>query len=431
MVDLRQKKLKKSKVKMLRTSFSCNSLKIKHLFFFLWILLTKRNRQKLTSLFINEISKYFKIDKENIFLFGSARMGLFTLLKSLNTQKEDEIIVAGYTCVVVTNAIKYAGLKAVYVDIDETTLNISTEKIYKAVTEKTKAIIITHNFGIVYEDIEKLKKDFSNIIIIEDAAHTFGSTDQTGRKVGLIGDVSFFSLEYSKPLTTGMGGILFINNPELLSDYSKEYKVIGNYPAISNFRIFITLKAHLLTSYKYSVFLKGALFRILKKFRMLFRSSEDELQGEMPRHYPVRLSPYLAVFGFLQMKEIYRINRIKNEITKGYNTTLKSIPGIAMFYSNRYNYVRYPVLFEKKVSYDTIEKIKEDLSGAGISVGEWFNDVVHPKGSFRYCYIKGFCNIGESVSKRIINLPVNIHYRPSQKDLREIRNIFKKHLEKV
>ncbi len=391
--------------------------------------MTKWNRQKFTFLFINEISKYFNISKEKIFLFGSARMGLFTLLKSLNTQKEDEIIVAGYTCVVVTNAIKYAGLKAVYVDIDVTTLNISTAKIYDAVTAKTKAIIITHNFGIVYEDIEKLKKDFPDIIIIEDAAHTFGSTDQTGKKVGLIGDVSFFSLEYSKPLTTGMGGILLINNTKLIPNITYQYETIGYYPAIFNFKIFATLNVQLFTTLKYSVFMKGALLRLLKIFGLLFRSSEDELQGEMPQYYPVRLSPYLAIFGYLQMKEIYRINRIKNEITKKYNTTLKSIPGIALFYSDRYNYVRYPVLFEKKVSYDIIEKIKEDLVGAGIAAGEWFNDVVHPKGSFRYCYVNGFCNIGESVSKRILNLPVNIHCFPSQKDLIKIKKIFKKHLE--
>jgi len=400
------------------------------LFFFLWILLTKWNRQKLTSLFINEISKYFKISKKKVFLFGSARMGLFTLLKSLNAQKEDEIIVAGYTCVVVTNAIKYAGLKAVYVDIDETTLNISTEKIYKAVTAKTKAIIITHNFGIVYEDIEKLKKDFPEIIIIEDAAHTFGSTDQTGKKAGLIGDVSFFSLEYSKPLTTGMGGILLINNTKLIPNITDKYETIGYYPAIFNFSIFATLKVQLFTSYKYSIFLKGAALRLLKIFGLLFQSSEDELKGEMPQYYPVRLSPYLAIFGYLQMKEIYKANKIKSEITNSYYTALNDIPGIIWFYSKKYNYVRYPVLFNKAIPFNIIEKIKNDLTGAGISVGEWFNDVVHPKGSFRYCYIDGFCDIGESVSKRIINLPVNIHYRPSQNELNTIKNIFKKHLEK-
>jgi len=415
---------------MLKTSFSCNSLKIKHFFIFIWIILTQWNRKKLTSLFTNEISKYFAISKEKIFLFGSARMGLYTLFKSLNIDKDDEIIVAGYTCVVVTNAIKYAGLKAVYVDIDENTLNISTAKIYKAVNKRTRAIIITHNFGIVYEDIEKLKKDFPDIIIIEDAAHTFGSVDILGRKAGLIGDVSFFSLEYSKPLTTGMGGIFLINNTKLIPNISDKYKTIGYYPAMFNFSIFATLKVQLFTSYKYSVFMKGALLRILKIFGLLFRSSEDELKGEMPRYYPVRLSPYLAILGYLQMKEIYQVNKIKNEITNSYITTLNNIPGITLFNSKKYNYVRYPVLFNKTIPFSIIEKIKNDLTKAGFSVGEWFNDVVHPKGSFRHCYIDGFCKTGESVSKRIINLPVNIHYRASQKSLREIRNIFIKHLKK-
>lgn len=426
-----QNKSRKSKTKMLKSSFSCNSLKFRHLFVFLWILLTHWDKKKLTSLFTNEISKYFKISNKKVFLFGSARMGLYTLLKSLNIEKDDEIIVAGYTCVVVTNAIKYTGSKAVYVDIDETTLNISTEKIYAMVSKKTKAIIITHNFGIVYKDIEKLKKDFPDIIIIEDAAHTFGSTDRTGRKAGLMGDVSFFSLEYSKPLTTGMGGILLINNSELIPGFLKEYEAIGNYPATLVIKVFITLKAHLITSYKYFVFLKGAIFRTLNIFGLLFRSSKKELSGEIPQYYPVKLSPYLAILGYLQMKEIYIVNKTKNEIAKNYNTTLKNTYGITLYYSESFNYVRFPILFNKEVSFDIIERIKNDLTKSGISVGQWFNDVVHPIGSFRYCYIDGLCKIGESVSKRIINLPVNIHYRPSQKELNAIKYIFKKHLEKA
>lgn len=355
-------------------------------------------------------------------------MGLFTLLKSLNAHQEDEIIVAGYTCVVVTNAIKYAGLKAVYVDIDESTLNISTENIYNSVSEKTKAIVITHNYGIVYEDIKKLKKNFPHVIIVEDAAHTFGSKDNNGKKAGLIGDASFFSLEYSKPLTTGMGGILLINKSELLPSISANYKLLGFYPAFTNFKIFSTLKAHLLTSYKYSVFLKGALLRFLNLFGLVFQSSEAEIQGEMPKNYPVKLSSYLSLFGYLQMREISGINRIKNETAKRYNITLEGILGISTFYDERYNYVRYPILFDKNISFEKIKKIKKDLAGAGISVGEWFNDVVHPKGSYRYCYVDGFCKVGESVSKRIINLPVNIHWVPSQKELIGMKNIFEKHL---
>lgn len=412
---------------MFKTSFTCNSLKLSHLFNFLWIIITT-SKKKLHGLFHQSLASYFGISKDNIFLFGSGRMGLFTVLDAIEHTPENEVIVAGYTCVVVTNAIKYAEYKAVYVDIDEQTLNISTDKIRSAITSNTKAIIIPHNFGIVYEDIQVIKSEFSNIIIIEDAAHTFTSIYINGQKTGLQADASFFSLEYSKPLTTGMGGILIVNNYRLCKIVSEKYQDIEYYPGISNFKIFVTLKTHLLSSYKYSIFLKGAMLRFLNIFGLQFQSSEDEIQGEMPANYPVRLSPYLSVIGFLQIKNILEINNIKYEIAKNFHSTLEVVPGITMFYSNRYNYVRYPILFEKSISFDEIENIKKDLAEAGILAGEWFNDVVHPKGSFRYCYIDGFCKTGESVSKRIINLPVSIHWVPDHKELSHIKSIFERHL---
>jgi dTDP-4-amino-4,6-dideoxygalactose transaminase len=61
-------------------------------------------------------------------------------------------------------------------------------------------------------------------------------------------------------------------------------------------------------------------------------------------------------------------------------------------------------------------------------VGDWFNDVVHPMGSFRYCYMNGNCPIGESISSRIINLPVNISKKLNVKDITKIAEIIKDQL---
>jgi hypothetical protein len=68
------------------------------------------------------------------------------------------------------------------------------------------------------------------------------------------------------------------------------------------------------------------------------------------------------------------------------------------------------------------------LKKNGIYPGEWFNDVVHPKGSFRYGYQEGSCIVGESVSNRIINFPVTVQNQLNNKDLERIREIFNKHL---
>ncbi len=124
------------------------------------------------------------------------------------------------------------------------------------------------------------------------------------------------------------------------------------------------------------------------------------------------------------------INHKKDMLGQKYVETFKEIPGIRQYYSADYNYVRYPVLFDKDVPSEKIDTIKQELKKAGIVAGEWFNDVVHPKGSLRYCYIDGSCPVGESVSERMINFPVTVHRQLNDKDLQtESRNIFEEAFE--
>ena len=170
---------------MIKTSFTCNSLRINHFFRFLRVwACSGRKTQKLSRLCQTETARFFDVDTESVFLFGSARMGLYSLLMSGRSEGKDEVIVAGYTCVVVTNAIKYAGLQAVYIDVEEENLNIDPGLLRNAIGKRTMAIIFTHNYGITCEYIEEFKKEYPDIMIIEDAAHTFGSVTREGKKAG-------------------------------------------------------------------------------------------------------------------------------------------------------------------------------------------------------------------------------------------------------
>ena len=76
-------------------------------------------------------------------------------MKSLNLNKQDEVILPGLTCVVVPNAIIYAGLKPVYVDINTDTYNLDVNLIEQKITKRTKAIIIQNTFGLS-TNVEKL-----------------------------------------------------------------------------------------------------------------------------------------------------------------------------------------------------------------------------------------------------------------------------------
>ena len=84
----------------------------------------------------------------DVYLFSTGREALLTLLKALDLQPGEEVILQGFTCAVLPNAIQAAGGVPIYVDIDLATLNIDPAQIENRLTDKTRAIICQHTFGI-------------------------------------------------------------------------------------------------------------------------------------------------------------------------------------------------------------------------------------------------------------------------------------------
>ena len=126
--------------------------------------------------------------KGEVITFGSGRESLLALLRALKLQTGEEVIVQGYTCVVVPNAIHAAGMVCVYADIDRETLNLNIEAVEAAITPKTRAIICQHTFGIP-ADTAKLRDicDRHSLILIEDCAHVL--PDEKGpQAIGKLGD---------------------------------------------------------------------------------------------------------------------------------------------------------------------------------------------------------------------------------------------------
>jgi len=373
------------------------------------------------------LSDYFGVIERHIFFFGAGRMSVYTVLKSLQLTSSDEVVVAGYTCVVLTNAVKFAGCKVRYVDVDEETLNLNKDQLFAAISEDTKAVIVPHNFGLAFEDIKEIKSRHPEIIIIEDVAHSFGSKNQLGEFCGTIGDVGFFSLEYSKPLTTGLGGILFVNNESLLERVDLEYNALGITLKGTALKMIFTLGALNMWYFLSTTFFQRMAMKVLQILRLNYKTSAQEISGELPAGYPVRMHPMLGSLLVLQLRQLDKINKKKQEIVLEYESIFSSFNTLRSYPVQNQVMVRYPIVFSDAVSDETIEKVKEEAIRRGIQFGFWFNDVVHPRGSFRYCYSSGDCPSGEKISQRILNLPVNIHARLSRDTLNEISELFNSH----
>lgn len=145
----------------------------------------------------------------------SGTSALIIALRALGIGFGDEVITTPWTFIATTTAIIMAGGIPVYIDIDPTTHNIDVEKIEAAITPKTKAVLLVHMGGFPV-DMDRLL-DIArrcNLIVIEDAAHSWGGKWE-GKGLGTIGNAGTFSFQFSKNITAAEGGIVLTNDEEI------------------------------------------------------------------------------------------------------------------------------------------------------------------------------------------------------------------------
>ena len=152
---------------------------------------------------------------------NQGRSALLLGLKSLNIKPGDEIIVQSFICKVVIDAIIEAGGTPKLVDSSLSDFNVSPNDIRDRITTKTRAIIVAHLYGIPsdIQSITEIAKE-NKCFMIEDCAHAIGSS-YDGKSIGSFGDLSFFSFNFDKPISTGDGGMLIVNNVDLIDNVKK------------------------------------------------------------------------------------------------------------------------------------------------------------------------------------------------------------------
>jgi dTDP-4-amino-4,6-dideoxygalactose transaminase len=165
---------------------------------------------------------------KNTLCVNSATSGLEIMLRWFGVGQGDEVILPAYTYSATANVIIHCGATPVFVDVNADDFNISVSNIEKAITTKTKVIMPVDfgGFPCDYDDINALaikhqsffkpnsknQEILNRILILSDAAHSFGATYK-GKKCGSLTDVSVFSFHAVKNLTTAEGGAIALNLP--------------------------------------------------------------------------------------------------------------------------------------------------------------------------------------------------------------------------
>jgi len=351
---------------------------------------------------------------ERAFAFWKGRVALYVLLRALDVGAGDEVILPGYTCVMNVNPIKYVGARPVYVDIEPDTFNMNVNLLEEKITNKTKVIIAQHTYGYPCEMDTIMKIAESNsFCVLEDCCLALGSKYK-GRMVGTFGRAGYFSFQWNKPYTTGLGGMVITSNRQL-AERIESLAASEMCPPSGRevFMLRMQLLIYRLLIYPRTTALAQSLFRYLtKKGAVVGSSSTGEFEPVKADDFFKSISKMQAHSGIRQLGKIEQNIAHRRKMAQLYDELLAA----KNFQPSKDGrdwtepvLVRYPVRIAEK------DKALSQAAKAGIELGSWFECPLHPIETplSSYDYEPGMCPEAEKASREVVNLP--LHSRTSEK----------------
>ena len=137
----------------------------------------------------------------------SCTTALHLALAAAGVGPGDHVVVPAFTWVATANAAVFCGAEPIFADVDEATYNVTAASVAAVLTERTRAVVPVHMFGLCAPVDEIRAVVGSEVFILEDAACAAGAT-RNGRPAGALGDAAAFSFHPRKSITTGEGGMI-------------------------------------------------------------------------------------------------------------------------------------------------------------------------------------------------------------------------------
>jgi dTDP-4-amino-4,6-dideoxygalactose transaminase len=395
-------------------------------------------------------SDWFKnrFDTPNIWFFNTCRAGIYSILKSFELPAKSEVLVQGFSCIVVPNAVLQAGLKTVICDVNLDNFNFDLDQIEAKITPNTKVWILQYNFGII-PDMFRVKQicEKYNLILIEDCAHALGgkfSIDGKEYQVGSFGHAAAFSFGRDKIISTTTGGAIIFNKTPAINtnfDTTKSIqKFESDYTKLQEMDLQATtqnLLYTILTAGIVKPFYYYGLGRIIAKIStglkltgQVYDKSEKQIQTQNfpePQKYSTRLQPLLW-----------------NQIQK-LNNYLSHRQQLARFYTESFGqkyidgsvYMRFPIYLENLTHTTNIntntklyDTILTNSRKQGFFLGRWYNKVflgasVDDQSSYNYD-LENLKNIKVLIKDQVLNLPTSVD--TNLENAKNIVNIIQKSL---
>jgi perosamine synthetase len=356
----------------------------------------------------NRIAAIVETTPERVFLYWKGRVALYAVLKAIGVGQDDEVIIPAFTCVVVPNAIIYLGAKPVYVDISPDTYNMDISKLEPAITSKTKVIICQNTFGLSsnLEEINQIAKKY-NLFTIEDCTHGFGGY-YNGKPNGSFCDAAFYSTQWNKPFSTGIGGFLVVNNESLLESVKaleREKIKPGLFDNIT-LTMLILFREFLINRYTYYLFIN--LYRLLSKKNLIIGSTQGNEMSDIniPINYFKDMSSVQICAGIKRLNKLNYVNNLRKKNAMDYTAFLKinKKKYISESLFGNHLFLKYPILVKDR------ELFFINARENKIILGDWFISPLYPikENLCLWFYDEDLYNNSVEASKKMLNLPTDI-----------------------
>lgn len=347
--------------------------------------------------------------------FGSGRLSFYAILRALGVGAGDEVIVPGYTCVVVANAVVYAGAHPVYADIERDSLNVDVKAVELRMTPKTKVFVLSHNFGIPGNVDAALKlAERTGVAMVEDCAHALGAF-HAGRRLGSFGTAAFFSTEASKLISTVRGGMAVTNDDAIAAALRRaQAECAAPHPA----SVRRLLRQHLVARLSSHPVVERVGAMVWKGFASLGwfvpPMTAEELRATRPAGYAVRLSGAQATLGRIQLRHLDDANRRRRQNVVRLAGACHA-NGLETFAANVESdpvFVRYPVWVDDKAA------VTAASARSRVEIGAWFRSATDPSDAAGIAagYVPGSCPVGEAAAAHVVNLPTHRGLRADELD---------------
>ena len=318
--------------------------------------------------FEERISKFLELNDRYVVTTNTGTSALHIALRLVNVGSGDEVITPSFNYVADHQAIRMTGANVVMCDICEDNLGIDCKKAEKLITKKTKAIIPLHFAGIPCDQkgvFELAKKH--GLRVIEDAMHAFGTTINS-KKIGSYGDITCFSFDPVKIITSVDGGCVIINTKEEVE------------------------KLHRLR-----------LLGVNKDTTERYKNKRAWEYDVLNEGYRYHLTNIMASIGISQIKKVNEFIKSRQEVCQEYNKSFKNILELKIPQTDFSDIS--PFIYSLRVLNGKREELIKHLQNLNIDVGIHFIPV-HKHKFFQNCK-KGDMSVTEEIVEQVLTLPLH------------------------